>query len=90
MTGDILLRKLGWDNASDKTEVSGTTTDLEYFSADIRDGLVRVVVNDWPYSGLYFQESLLQASVVSTSCDQCLWVSPISSYGLVYRSYMKI
>ncbi len=52
---NILLRRLGWDNASARTndtDLSGPTK-LEYFTANIRDELVRVIVNDWPYSGLY-------------------------------------
>jgi len=49
---NILLRRLGWNNipaGSNDTDVGGITK-LEYFTADIQDELVRVVINDWPYS----------------------------------------
>jgi len=66
---NILLRRLGWNNipaGSNDTDVGGITK-LEYFTADIQDELVRVVINDWPYSGLYSKLTAMMDPLTTAS-----------------------
>ncbi|KAF8340554.1 uncharacterized protein EI90DRAFT_2966425 [Cantharellus anzutake] len=49
---NILLKRLDWDGppALPNKTGAGGTTEPDYFTVDIPDELVRVVINDWPYS----------------------------------------